>query len=65
MVVRDALGPVYKEKSCPGQEGTLPAKSTLASICMRKKLTPLPESRADFPMTVVLAHVMIILPRPT
>ena len=34
------IRPVYMEKSC------LPAVSTLASVYMRKKLTPLPESRA-------------------
>ena len=37
------------DKSCPGQE------PTLASVYMRKKLTPMPESRAGFPMTTVLA----------
>ena len=30
----------------PGKRVTLPAESTLASVYMRKKLTPLPELRA-------------------
>ena len=45
------------EKSCPGQEShTLPAESTLPSVYMRKKLTPLPEPRANFPIKTELAH---------
>ena len=54
-----------RRKVVLGKRATLPAKSTLVSIYMRKKLTPLPESRAGFPMTVVLAHVMIILSKLT
>ena len=41
---------------------TLSPKSTLASVYMRKKLTPLPESRAGFLMTTVLTHALVILP---
>ena len=35
------------EKSCPGKRVTFPDESTSASVYMRKKLTPLPEPRAD------------------
>ena len=59
------LVPFIRRKVVLGKRATLPAESTLTSIYMRKKLTPLPESRAGFPMTVVLAHVMIILPKLT
>ena len=43
------LGPtcLYMEKIGPRKEVTLPAKSTLANVYMRKKLTPLPKLRAD------------------
>ena len=34
-------------KVVPGKRVTLPAESTLASVYMRKKLTLLPEPRAD------------------
>ena len=36
-----------------GERVTLPAESTLASVYMRKKLTPLPEP-------TVLAHALIV-----
>ena len=34
------LGPVYRDKSCPGKRLTLPAESTLASIYMRTEVHP-------------------------
>ena len=39
----------------------LPAELTFSSVYMRKKLTPLPESRAGFPM-IMLGHALIISP---
>ena len=47
------------EKRCSGQEGHPPAGSTLPRVNMRKKLTSLPESKAGFTMTTVLAHALI------
>ena len=39
--------PFIWRKVVPGKRVTLPAESTLASVYMRKKLTSLPEPRAD------------------
>ena len=39
--------PFIWRKVVPGKRVTLPAESTLASVYMRKKLTLLPEPRAD------------------
>ena len=50
------------EKSCPGEEGHLLAESTLPSVYMRKKLTPLPEPRDNFPITTELGHALIVSP---
>ena len=44
------LRPCLLRKAVRGREATLPAKSTLVSVYMRKKLTPLPEP-------TVLAHI--------
>ena len=49
-------------KVVPGKRVTLPAESTLLSVFMREKLTPLPESRAGFAMTTMLAHALIVSP---
>ena len=38
--------PFILRKVVSGKKVTLPAESTLASVYMRKRLTPLPESRA-------------------
>ena len=46
--------PFVWRKVVPGKSVTLRAESTLASVYMRKKLTPLPES-------TVLAHALIAL----
>ena len=40
MVVRDALGPVYKEKSCPGQEGHPPGWVNFNEHLYEKKIDP-------------------------
>ena len=42
-----AKAPFIWRKVVPGKRATLLAESTLASVYMRKKLTPLPEPRAD------------------
>ena len=44
------LRPCLLRKAVRGREATLPAESTLVSVYMRKKLTPLPEP-------TVLAHI--------
>ena len=43
--------PFIRRKVFPGKRVTLLAESTLPSVYMRKKLTPLPEPRANFPIT--------------
>lgn len=48
-----------KLKVAPGKRAILPAESTLASLYMRKKLAPLLESRAGFPVTMALAYAVI------
>ena len=45
-------GPVYMETSCPWKGGTLPAKSTLVCVYMRKMVTPMLEP-------TVLAHTQL------
>ena len=57
-----AKAPFTWRKVVLGKRVTLSAESTLARVHMRKKLTPLPESSAGFPMTTVLAHAQIIWP---
>ena len=54
--------PFIWRKVVPGKRVTLPAESTLPSVYMRKKLTPLPEPRANFPITTELAHALIVSP---
>ena len=49
-------------KIVPGKRVTLLAESTLPRVYMRKMLTPLPEPRANFPMTTELAHALIVSP---
>ena len=46
----------------PGKRSTLLAESTLPCVYMRKMLTPLPEPRANFPITTELAHALIVSP---
>ena len=46
------LRPCLLRKAVRGREATLPAESTLVSVYMRKKLTPLPEP-------TVLAHIWL------
>lgn len=41
------LGPVYTETSCTGKRVALSAVSTLASVCVRKKFTPLHKLKAS------------------
>ena len=50
------------KKVVPGKRVTLLAVSTLPSVYMREKLTPLPEARAGFAMTTVLEHALIVSP---
>ena len=51
------------EKSCPGQEGHHPSRVNFSErLYKNKMLTPLPESKAGFPMTTVLGHAMIVWP---
>ena len=54
--------PFTWRKVVPGKRVTLLAESTLPSVYMRKKLTPLPEPRANFPITTELAHALIVSP---
>ena len=54
--------PFIWRKVVPGKRVTLLAESTLPSVYMRKKLTPLPEPRANFPITTELAHALIVSP---
>ena len=54
-------GPVYMEKSCPGQEGHPPSRVNFRERLYEKNVDPLPESRAGFPMTTELAHALIVL----
>ena len=56
----DQKGVLRQKKVFPGKRVTLPAESTLVSVYMRKKLTPLPESRARFPTTTLLTHTVIM-----
>ena len=46
-IVSASKAPFIWRKVVPGKRVTLPAESTLASVYMRKKLTLLPEPRAD------------------
>ena len=62
MIIVKHKGPVYMEKVVPGKRVTLLAESTLPSVYMRKKLTPLPEPRANFPITTELTHALIVSP---
>ena len=57
--------PFIWRKVVPGKRLTLLAESTLPSVYMSKKLTPLPDSRAGFAMTTVLAHALIVSPWPS
>ena len=52
--------PFIWRKVVPGKRVTLLAESTLPSVYMRKKSTPLPEPRANFPITTELAHALIV-----
>ena len=52
--------PFIWRKVVPGKKVTLLAESTLPSVYMRKKLTPLPEPRANFPITTEIAHALIV-----
>lgn len=54
--------PFIWRKVVTGKRVTIPAKSTLASVNIRKKLTALIESRAGFPMPTVLANALIFSP---
>ena len=60
--VESKLRPRLYGKVVPGKRVTLLAESTLPSVYMREKLTPLPESRAGFAMTTVLAHALVVSP---
>ena len=60
--LRLILGPVYMEKSCPGQEGHPPSRVNFTERLYEKKLTPLPKPRANFPITAELAHALIVSP---
>ena len=57
-----AKAPFIWRKVVPGKRVTLLAESTLPSVYMRKKLTPLPEPRANFPIKTGLAHALIVSP---
>ena len=52
-------------KVVPGKRVTLVAEATLPSDYMRKKLTALPESRAGFAMTTLLAHALLVSSWPS
>ena len=52
--------PFIWRKVVPGKRVTLLAESPLPSVYMRKKLTLLPEPRANFPITTELAHALIV-----
>ena len=59
---RNSKAPFIWRKVVPGKRVTLLAESTLPSVYMRKKLTPLPEPRANFPIKTELAHAPIVSP---
>ena len=50
------------EKSCPGQEGHPPSRVNFTERLYEKKVDPLPEPRANFPITTELAHALIVSP---
>ena len=55
-VPQNALDSIYMERTCPGLKGYPPSWDNLSEcLCMRKKLTPLPE-------LTVLAHALIVSP---
>ena len=64
MITTEVLpwAPFMWRKVVPGKRVTLLAESTLPSVYMRKKLTPLPEPTASFRITTELAHALIVSP---
>ena len=59
---RRSKAPFTWRKVVLGKRVTLLAESNLPSVYMRKKLTPLPEPRDNFPITIELAHALIVSP---
>ena len=55
----ESKAPFIWRKVVPGKRVTLLAESTLPSVYMRKKLTPLPEPRASFPILVPRAAILL------